>query len=122
MKNFAFFDVDNTIYDGYSTPKFILFLSDNKLIPRNIRDEHDEIVRKFISGKIDYEEAVIKAVELCAQALKGQTVDTVNKWKKDFAHERNLLFPWVNNLFSLLKNKDYKIYFISGSARPAVES
>lgn len=122
MKKYAFFDIDNTIYDGYITSGFYLFLADRKLVPDFVYEKDKEISRLYYSGKIDYAEGTRRVVKLMAQILKGKRIKAVDKWQKDFIINRNRLFPWVDKLFSLLKKKNYVIYLISAAASPSVEA
>lgn len=52
MNKYAFFDVDNTIYDGYSTSGFYLFLVDKGTCDKTIRVKDKELNEFYYSGKI----------------------------------------------------------------------
>lgn len=122
MKKYAFFDIDNTLYDGYTTAGFYLFLADNKLAPNGVYEKDKEIAKLYQSGKIDYAEGTRGVIKLMAQVLKGKKKEKVDQWKKDFIKERNRFFPWVDELLSLLRERHYIIYLISAAAKPSVEA
>jgi len=122
MNKYAFFDVDYTIYNGYSTNDFNLFLVDIGVCPVSIKEKNEELVELYNSGKIDYTEASNRVVALQAEAIKGLTSEKVIELGDEFVSKDAKLFPFVKDLFKLLEEKDFQIYLISAAASPCVEA
>jgi HAD superfamily phosphoserine phosphatase-like hydrolase len=120
MKGFVFFDIDNTIYDGYVTSDFSLFLADISVFPPRIYEEEHSIVKAFQEGKINYAESGHRAIELMAKYLKGQTLTTLAIYQKKFLQTRVHLFPWVEEVFELFRKAGLEPVLVSAAAEPAV--
>lgn len=124
MKRYAFFDVDQTIYNGFCTSTFYLFLAKNHYVKDTdvIYKKDRQIGVDFKNGKLNYAEISEKVVLLTADILKGIEEKKVIEWQEEFMVHHNNLFPWVKDLFNLLKEKEYEIYFISGGASPGINA
>jgi len=117
---FVFFDIDNTIYDGYVTSDFYLFLADIGVFSLHVYEEERNIVKAFQARKIDYAEATRRAIRLTAKYLKGQTLVTLAVYQQAFLQSRVHLFPWVYEVFKLLQRAGLEPVLVSGAAEPAV--
>ncbi len=122
MNKYAFFDVDNTIYDGYSTSGFYLFLVDKGICSSLIKEKDEELGKLYSSEKIDYTEASKRVVELQAEAVKGFTVGEVEELGDEFVKKDAKLFPFVKELFKVLDDNDFQTYLISAAASPSIEA
>ncbi|PIR80122.1 MAG: HAD-IB family hydrolase [Candidatus Levybacteria bacterium CG10_big_fil_rev_8_21_14_0_10_35_13] len=122
MKKYAFFDVDNTIYNGYLTSSFTNYMAENKLISRSHQKENLKLQIDYEKGNISYNDSIIKIISLQAQSLKNKNVSEVKKVVKDFLSQNQKIFPYVKNLFSYLSRKGFVIYLISGATKPLIES
>ncbi len=120
MKGFVFFDVDNTIYDGYITSDFYLFLADEGIFSPHIYEEERNIVKEFQAGKISYAESGYRAIGLTAKYLKGQTLAALATYQKKFLQTRIRLFPWVEEIFELFRKIGIEPVLVSAAAEPAV--
>lgn len=114
MHKYAFFDVDQTIYPGYSMADFYHTKSLKTLLSKDFYQEELMIGQLYKSGQITYAEAGARAARLCASSVKGQSVDAVAKLAHDFA-QNNGVKPFVKPLFSLLHQSSYVIVLVSGS-------
>ena len=122
MQKYAFFDVDNTIYDGYSTSGFYLFLVDKDVCSSSILKKDEELGKLYHSGKIDYTEASRRVVELQAEAVKGLTLQKVTELGDEFIEKNKKLFPFVSDLFKILERNYFQTYLISAAASPSIEA
>lgn len=120
MKGFVFFDVDNTIYDGYVTSDFYIFLADIGVFSSHIYEEERDIVKAFQDGKINYAESGHRAIELTAKYLKGQTLAMLAIYQKKFLQTKVHLFPWVKKVFKLFRKAGFEPVLVSAAAEPAV--
>jgi HAD superfamily phosphoserine phosphatase-like hydrolase len=117
----CFFDIDQTIYDGYSTFDLCIFLSKNG-VGENIEKKAEKLGKLYFSGKISYTEATRRIIELQAEALTGLQINEVVNLQDKFITKSNRLFPWVKELFSLLEKNGFVIYLISAAASPSAEA
>lgn len=124
INKYAFFDIDSTIYNGYCTSDFYLFLANKNFVKNTeyIYNKDKEIGENYHNGKINYTEASKQVVQLTADILKGVSKQRVKQWKKEFIKEHNKLFSYVKPLFDYLKANNYFIYLISAAASPPVEA
>lgn len=114
MYKLAFFDVDQTIYPGYSMADFYHTPDVKNLLGPDFFQEDLEIGQLYKSGQITYAEAGARAARLCASSVKGQSVETVTKLANSFVQIHGVK-PFVGSLFSLLHQSDYTIILVSGS-------
>lgn len=120
---YAFFDIDNTLYEGYTTSDFYLFLANKGYISERIYKEDKRLGKLYHSGKINYAEVSRQVVQLTAKYLKGVEVKKVGKWQREFINKNaSNFFPWTNDILSKLKRSGYKIYLISAAAEPPVRA
>lgn len=122
MKKYAFFDVDNTLYKGYSVTDFYLFLADKGHKSKWAYSQDEEIGRYYRSGKINYEEASIRVAKVLARCVSGLTIRQVDEYKKEFMETKERLNPWVKDIFNVLEGKGFTIYLISASPNPNIEA
>ena len=122
MKKCAFFDLDKTLYDGFTTSSFYLFLVSKNLVSGHIAREHDKLVNSFNSKEVGYKELCERAVALSAEALKGRNEKIIDEWSKMFLNENGKFFPWVKDLLKMVKEKEYESYLISGTINPFLEA
>lgn len=114
MSNYAFFDVDQTIYPGYS-------MADFYLSPAIISRGGDEIYKQdleigslYKDGHITYAEAGQRAIQLCATTIKDESVASANNLASSLIQSHGLK-DFVTPLFSLLHKHGYYIVLVSGS-------
>lgn len=122
MSKFAFFDVDNTIYNGYSTSDFYFFLMNQGIAGNWVKSDDQRIGKQFSSGKIDYSEASRQVVTLQARALRGVNVSKIKHYQRQFMSLKQRLFPWVKEVFDLLENSNFQIHLISAAAQPSIQA
>ena len=122
MSNYAFFDVDQTIYDGYSTPDFYLYLVSQGFGGDWTIKKDKEIGELYGSGQISYKIAGEKVTQLLADTIKGHEVDEINHFAKQFLMVKNKLKPFAVELITMLKRNDHQTILVSGSTTPSVEA
>lgn len=112
--NYAFFDVDNTIYDGYTAADLIDYMNDKKLVDPNIKET-------YVKGTLDYKVRLINynqisqlALDLVSLCVKGKDEATVQSYVDEILNSKaTFLKDWVINVIKFLKEKDFKIVLIS---------
>jgi HAD superfamily hydrolase (TIGR01490 family) len=118
MNTYAFFDIDKTIYDGWSTMDFYMFLHSEGIVGDWILERDKEITEQVKSGNMDYAQGSRAVVEANAQCIQGKTVEEVDQLKQSFMNSSRL-FEWVEPLCKYLRKENIVIYLVSGSASSA---
>jgi HAD superfamily hydrolase (TIGR01490 family) len=121
MKKFAFFDVDYTLYDGYTAIDFQQYLLDTGFCDASFNGKQEEIFKKYKAGEITYTQGARAAIELQAETLKGKGVDEVAKQCENFIEAGHKIYPFAEELFSYLKKEGFTIVLISGSCIQIIE-
>lgn len=120
MAGFVFFDIDNTIYNGYITSDFYLFLTEQGLFLPEVYEAEHNIVKAFEERTINYAEATRRAIEITAKYLKGKTVARLSFYQQAFLQNQVSLFSWVDDVFQLLREREFEPVLVSAAAEPAV--
>lgn len=119
---YAFFDVDNTIYEGYTTSGFYLYLVDRGVSPGVIRDKDSELMQLYRTGVVDYSEASRRCIAIHAEAIKNLSPAEVAVHADEFISQNAARLPFAAALFSRLEERGFHTYLISASAAPIVEA
>lgn len=122
MSNYAFFDVDQTIYDGYSISDFYLYLVSQGLGGDWTIAKDKEIGELYGSGQITYKAAGESVIQLLADTIKGYDVDQIQNFANKFLLTKNKIKPFAVELVSILKHSGYETILVSGSPTPNVEA
>jgi HAD superfamily hydrolase (TIGR01490 family) len=116
MTKYAFFDVDKTIYKGYSENKLMKYVSENKLFGKDPVKQLDVIRIKYERRDIDYNQAVELIVDVIADIFKGQKVEEVEKIMDEVIGDgREQFEDWFFPTYELLKEKGFRCVLVSGS-------
>ncbi len=121
MKKFAFFDVDYTLYDGYTAIDFHQYLLDTRFIDDSFAGKQEAIFTQYKAGKISYSQGARAALDLQARSLRGKSIDEVAQVCENFINAGHKIYPFVEELFVVLKNAGFSIVLISGSSLPVIQ-
>lgn len=112
----AFFDLDNTLYDGYSLFDFIEFLCQKKYFGPDFCLKYQGLVAPYRQGKGDRLVISGQILELFVQNLTGKPATEIEEKAQEFwrLHYQNLIAP-VAKEFQRLKKAGYEIVIITGS-------
>ncbi len=112
----AFFDLDNTLYDGYSLFDFIEFLCQKKYFNSNLCERYRKLVAPYLEGRGDRLVISGQILELFVQNLQGKPAVEIAEKAQEFwrLHCQNLISPVVKE-FQRLKKAGYEIVIITGS-------
>lgn len=116
----AFFDLDKTIYDGFTVNDFCLFMAKEVDDMKWLYAENTRLVALYVSGQIDYKKASILINSMIADALKGLTVYQVHDLLRRFFSNNENFYKWAIELFEVLKKAQFDIVLVSGSVEPIV--
>jgi HAD superfamily hydrolase (TIGR01490 family) len=116
MKKYAFFDVDKTIYKGYTESSFFEYVDENNLFNIKPKIKLDGIKEKYYSRKITYDETVQLIVQLMSDLVKGQSINEVDEVIDMLINnEKEQFEEWFFPTHKILKEKGFQIVLVSGS-------
>ncbi len=113
----AAFDVDGTLWDGDISEHFFGYQILHRLLPDLPRDPWAH----YINLMMEKEET---ALIWLAQVNKGQNLETVRKWTKEYflgLKKCMPLFKEQERFIGMLLKENFSVYCISGSVQWAVE-
>lgn len=122
MSNFAFFDVDQTIYDGYSTSDFYLYLVTQGMGGAWTISRDEEIGKLYKAGKITYKHAGEQVVQLLADTVMGHSVEEIKHLASQWVSGSGKVKPFVKEVITLLRAHNFRTILVSGSSIPNVEA
>jgi HAD superfamily hydrolase (TIGR01490 family) len=113
-KSIALFDIDNTIYDGYTIRDILIYQHQTPAIAPEYIEQIMEIYKQYKLGNAQYEETAKKALIVWAQSLKGLSYDEIKKQTKEVLDQStNKFFQYVQPIFDLLK-QTHDIFLVTG--------
>jgi len=121
-KRFAFFDVDKTIYDGYSTPDFLKYLAAHDIVDKSVVDEYAKLDLKLWEKEITYSAITEESTALFAHSIKGLKDVTLQFYEDDFFQKQGRLFLWVPKVMDYLYEKKFEIILISATVHPILDT
>lgn len=122
MQKYAFFDVDQTIYDGYSTSDFYLFLGEKGLGPKNLVEIHNQLEADYVAGATDYNQTAQRVYDLNNQVIRGLHRNEMLEYQNEFISQTPKLFAYAQSLFALLESYHFHTYLISAATDPVIEA
>jgi HAD superfamily hydrolase (TIGR01490 family) len=115
MIKYAFFDVDKTIYKGFSANDFIEYSVKNNFCVPEMERRMNATVRALINKELNYHDASQKIMDILGEIVEGKSEEEVNEVVDSILSE-NKLNSWFEPLYTKLKEKGYQIYLVSGGA------
>lgn len=111
---FAFFDVDNTIYNGYTANDLFPYLPKNERILKILK-EYKQAVLDYQNRLIDYNTVCELILAQFSASLKDHShQDIIKLVHKMLDEKKTILNEWVKPVIKFLKDKDFKIILVSG--------
>lgn len=121
-KRFAFFDVDKTIYDGYSTPDFLKFLAAHDIVDKDVVKQYAKLDLQLWEKEITYSAITEESTKLFAKSIKGLTDAKLQFYEDDFFQKQGRLFLWVPKVMEYLYEKKFEIILISATVHPILDT
>lgn len=116
MTKYAFFDVDKTIYKGYSENALMRYIDENNIFGKKPLAEVSRIDKLYLDKKISYNEAVDLIGNIISNVVKGQTVEEMEKVVGELMGDSKEQFEdWFFPVYELLKSNGFKSILVSGS-------
>jgi len=102
LRPIALFDIDNTLYDGFSYFELLAKQVDEGLLKQQVLDEAKASMQRYKSKLQDYEATIIELLDIYAAGLKGALYKTVLHSTKEFYATADKFFaygkPTIQNL------------------------
>ena len=103
MKSVALFDVDNTIYHGFSFAGLLENEVNAGILDGNILRKCESILSDYKNGKADYEASVLKVLQIHAAGLEGKNYNEISKFAVDFYNGTRNFYDFAIPTMKLLK-------------------
>jgi HAD superfamily hydrolase (TIGR01490 family) len=118
---YAFFDVDNTLYDGYSASELIEFV--NTVKPnKELMERYFASIEDYKLRKISYNEISQIALDITSECLKGFSRSEAQNFVSQMLAVKSKVFnDWVDEVIKYLKNNGYSITLVSAGPDLAIQ-
>ncbi len=110
MRKVAFFDFDNTLYNGYTYQNFINFVSDEVINT----DEFQNRIKDILDNTKEYNLIVSRMADVVGNMVNGWTKGDFEKHCKTSCH-RNSIFDWAIPVIDFLKESGFETIIVSAS-------
>ena len=111
---YAFFDVDNTIYHGYSGDEILFFVNDKFHKAEQIVASYLKVLTAYRAKKATYLQLTQKSLNSVSEAVKGLTFNQISELVSEMLSLKNpLLNEWAPSVFKYLKLNNFKIILVS---------
>jgi len=112
----AIFDVDKTMFPGYSILDFALYLKGESRFNPGEWEEFQRLITEYKSGGLGYNEFAVLIVDSYARGLAGNNIEEINMMSQTFWNERVMsVYGYVVPLMQNLRDLNVGIVVISGS-------
>jgi HAD superfamily phosphoserine phosphatase-like hydrolase len=118
----AFFDLDRTLYDGWSTVDFLHLMVDRNWANMNLEEENKNIQNSYTGTYESYKEVGLKVIELGIKQLNGYSRQQVLEMEDEFIKISWKLYAYSQPLIKLLNRAGFISYIVSGAIFPPVEA
>ena len=116
MTKYAFFDVDKTIYKGYTENALMKYIDDNNIFGKKPVAEMKRINGLYHSRKLSYNEAVDEIGDVVSDVVRDQTVGEMEEVVDELIGDSKEQFEeWFFPVYELLRSNEFKTILISGS-------
>lgn len=116
----AFFDVDYTLYNGFTVVQFQTTFA-KKYHREEVMLKRQQLEFELKNGTVSHQILVERSMNLAAQAVKGLSVDIVSQDVRKLIKSEGKFFSWVQPLLDYLRTHNFMIYLISASIEPMIE-
>jgi HAD superfamily phosphoserine phosphatase-like hydrolase len=116
-RKIAFFDVDKTIYKGYSANDFINYIDSNSIFDKKPLNKLQELENKYKEGRLNYHDTSQQVMNLLANIVEGRTPEQVDETVKAMLENVGMFYnEFFPDVHKVLKKNDFEIILISGGA------
>lgn len=111
---YAFFDLDNTVYNGYSSGEMIAHFRTISDKGELLYNKNREVIETFKKGEIDYHTLSQLILDFNSELLEGFVFDEVEREVDKMLEAKDkLVFDYVEPTLDFLRSKGYEIIIVS---------
>lgn len=121
VKSVALFDIDNTMYDGFSYFELLEKQVYEGLIDKQVLGNAKASMQKYKSKLQDYETTIVELLDIYATGLQGKSYDEVLGSTKQFYWNSKKFFPYVKPTVEELQ-KSHDIALVTGEPQFVAEA
>lgn len=119
---YAFFDVDNTLYHGYTTSDLLTYLKDRSPEHARLLQEVKDGEVDYMLRKVNYNQIAQLTLDNTSKSLEGLKQNEVKEIVLAMLDQKDPVFnDWVGDVVRFLKEEGYKIILVSAGADVLVE-
>ncbi len=117
-KEYAVFDWDNTVRDGFTLFDWIDYLIEQGILHDSIRAQIDEFSFRYSIKQISHDEYAHLACKVYAKEIRDFNYIELKKIaRKYIARDREKIYSGMDSIFNLLHQNKIDIIIISGAPR-----
>ena len=120
-KPIALFDIDNTMYEGFSYFELLKKHVSEQLIAADVLDTALGSMQQYKSGARDYEATIITLLDIYAAGLKGADYDLVLRSTKEFYENSSKFFDYVAPTIARLRTS-HDVALVTGEPQFVAEA
>jgi phosphoserine phosphatase len=114
MKKLALFDIDNTLYRGYSIIDIAAAQAKANILTSNAQQEIERLVGEYKAGSREYEPTVRKLVTVWARGLEGQSKEATDRVSLEVFRKPDAFFGFVPELLRRLR-KTHAVFLVTAN-------
>jgi HAD superfamily hydrolase (TIGR01490 family) len=120
-KSIALFDIDNTLYEGFSYFELLEKQASEGLINTQVLDDAKTSMRKYKSKLQDYETTIVELLDIYAAGLKGKSYDEVLRSTKQFYRNSKKFFSYAKPTIEELRDS-HDVVLVTGEPQFVAEA
>ena len=109
----ALFDIDNTIYHGFSYVPLLHTQVAEGLVSESVFKRAARVIRRLQLGQLEYEPAITQLLDIYAAGLKGRSLDEIQASTRRFFEQSSDFYPFAKPLIELL-NASHDVIIVTG--------
>jgi HAD superfamily hydrolase (TIGR01490 family) len=121
LKSIALFDIDNTMYDGFSYFEVLEKQANEGLIGKRVLNDAKASMQKYKSKLQDYETTIVELLDIYALGLKGENFDDVLGSTKEFYQNSKKFFSYTKPTIEELRTS-HDIALVTGEPQFVAEA
>ncbi|HEX6258306.1 MAG TPA: HAD-IB family phosphatase [Candidatus Saccharimonadales bacterium] len=120
-KPIALFDIDNTIYDGFSYFALLQKHVDEKLIQPAVLDNALKSMQAYKIGQKDYETVIVELLDIYALGLQGASYQDVLRSTQEFYANSTKFFEFVRPVMAQFRSS-HDLRLVTGEPQFVAEA
>lgn len=120
-KQYAVFDWDNTVRDGYTLFDWIKYLINQEIFNRTIQDIIDELSRKYKANELSHDAYAQFACQAYVKEMKGLKYSDIKSIAGRYIEQdKHQIFGGMTEVFNIFYKNKIDLIVISGAAENCV--